>query len=128
VDRVIPIEQAQEQLATRLELRLRGSTGDGEEPFGTVWRMVAGVLRQASGSSQALQGKPVEVALRVEIEEGRDVVMSARGIRVVPTQALVTRLRETLGPLGEVTVHGGWMPPKKEPRRWGAPRGAGVAA
>ena len=86
------------------------------------------MLRQASGSSQALQGKPVEVTLRVEIEEGRDVVMSARGIRVVPTQALVTRLRETLGALGEVAVHGGWMPPKKEPRRWGAPRGEGVAA
>jgi DNA polymerase-3 subunit alpha len=128
VDRVIPIEQAQEQLATRLELRLRGSTADGEEPFATVWRMAAGVLRQASGSSQSLQGRPVDVVLRVEIEDGRDVVMSARAIRVVPTQALVARLRETLGALGEVTVLGGWTPPKKEPRRWGAPRGEGVAA
>ncbi|MFZ4721888.1 MAG: DNA polymerase III subunit alpha [Phycisphaerales bacterium] len=128
VDRVIPIEQAQEQLATRLEVRLRGSTADGEEPFATVWRMAAGVLRQASGSSQSLQGRPVDVVLRVEIEDGRDVVMSARAIRVVPTQTLVARLRETLGALGEVAVLGGWVPPKKEPRRWGAPRGEGVAA
>jgi hypothetical protein len=90
--------------------------------------MAAGVLRQASGSSQALQGRPVDVMLRVEIEEGRDVVMSARGIRVVPTQALMARLRETLGALGEVHLVGGWLPPKKEPRRWGAPRGEGVAA
>jgi DNA polymerase III subunit alpha len=128
VDRVIPIEQAQEQLATRLEVRLRGSTADGEEPFATVWRMAAGVLRQASGSSQSLQGRPVDVVLRVEIEDGRDVVMSARAIRVVPTQSLIARLRETLGALGEVAVLGGWVPPKKEPRRWGAPRGEGVAA
>ena len=93
-----------------------------------MWRMAAGVLRQASGSSQALQGRPVEVVLRVEIEEGRDVVMGTRGIRVVPTQALLNRLRETLGALGEVSVLGGWLPPRKEPRRWGAPRGEGVAA
>jgi DNA polymerase-3 subunit alpha len=128
VDRVIPIEQAQEQLATRMELRVRGVSGDGEEPYAAVWRMAAGVLRQASGSAQSLQGRPVEVMLRVEIEDGRDVVMSARGMRVVPTQALVARLRETLGTLGEVAVVGGWMPPRKEPRRWGAPRGEGVAA
>jgi DNA polymerase-3 subunit alpha len=128
VDRVIPLEQAQEQLATRLELRLRGSVADGEEPFAAVWRMAAGVLRQASGSSQSLQGRPVEVVLRVEIEEGRDVVMGTRGIRVVPTAQLVARLRETLGALGEVAVVGGWTPPRREPRRWGAPRGEGVAA
>jgi DNA polymerase-3 subunit alpha len=128
VDRVMPVEQAPEQLATRLELRLRGALGDGDEPFSAVWRMAAGVLRQASGSAQALQGRPVEVVLRVEIEQGRDVVMSARGMRVVPTQALLARLRDTLGALGEVHVIGGWLPPRKEPRRWGAPRGEGVAA
>jgi len=53
----------------------------------------------------------------------------ARGLRVVPTNALVQRLRETLGDLGEVRVIGGWVPPRREPKRWGSPnRGEGVAA
>jgi DNA polymerase-3 subunit alpha len=128
VNRVIPVEQACEQLATRLELRLRGGEGERDEPFGVVWRMVAGLLRQASSSAQALQGKPVEVVLRVELPDGRDVVMAVRGIRVVPTLALLERLRTTLGRMGEVRVLGGWLPPRREPRRWGAPRGEGVAA
>jgi hypothetical protein len=109
-------------------LRLRGGEGERDEPFGVVWRMVAGLLRQASSSAQALQGKPVEVVLRVELPDGRDVVMAVRGIRVVPTLALLERLRTTLGRMGEVRVLGGWLPPRREPRRWGAPRGEGVAA
>jgi DNA polymerase-3 subunit alpha len=129
VDRVIPIEQAPEQLATRLEIRLRGTSADGDEPFGVVWRMIGGLLRQAAGGSQALQGRPVDTVLRVELEDDRDVVMMARGLRVVPTNALVQRLRETLGDLGEVRVVGGWVPPRREPKRWGSPnRGEGMAA
>ncbi len=117
VDRVLPIEQAQEHLATRVELRLRGKHGDQDEPFAVVWRMVGGILRQAAGGSQSLQGRPVDTFLRIELEDGREVVMAARGLRVVPSAALLTRLRETLGELGDVNVIGGWIPAKREPRR-----------
>jgi len=120
VDRVIPIEQASEQLATRLEIRLRGKQGESDEPFGGVWRMVGGLLRQAAGGSQSLQGRPVDTMLRVELEDDRDVVMMARGLRVVPSDALLMRLRATLGTLGEVRVIGGWLPPRREPRRYGS--------
>ena len=128
VNRLIPIEQAQEQLATRLEVRLRAGTADGDEPFGTVWRMVGGLLRQASASGDVLKGRPVETVLRVELEDGRDAVLLVRGVRVVPSRTLVDRVRQTLGAMGEVRVLGGWVPPRKEPRRWGAPRGEEVAA
>jgi hypothetical protein len=128
VNRLIPIEQAQEQLATRLEVRLRAGTADGDEPFGTVWRMVGGLLRQASASGDVLKGRPVETVLRVEMEDGRDAVLMVRGVRVVPSRTLVDRVRQTLGAMGEVRVLGGWVPPRREPRRWGAPRSEEVAA
>ena len=91
--------------------------------------MVAGVLRQAAGGMQALDGRPVDTWLRVQLEDGREVVMMARGLRVVPDQNLLSRVRAMLMELGEATVHGGWIPPGKKARAWqGASRNSEAMA
>ena len=129
MDRVIPIERAQEYLATKLEIRLRCASGQSESQLRGVWNMVAGVLRQAAGGMQALDGRPVDTWLRVQLEDGREVVMMARGLRVVPDQNLLSRIRAMLAELGDATVHGGWIPPGKKPRAWqGASRNSEAMA
>ena len=129
VERVIPIERAQEYLATKLEIHLRAQGGHTDAQLRGVWNMVAGVLRQAAGGMQALDGRPVDTWLRVQLEDGREVVMMARGLRVVPDQNLLLRIRSMLADLGDVTVHGGWIPPGKKPRAWqGASRNSEAMA
>ncbi len=120
IERLLPIERAQECLATKLEIRLKGTDGRSDPQLVGAWHMVAGVLRQAAGGIKALDGRPVDTWLRLRLEDGRDVVMMAKGLRVVPDQALLARLRDMLGELGEATVHGGWAPPAKKPRHWDA--------
>ncbi|MCE9620537.1 MAG: DNA polymerase III subunit alpha [Planctomycetes bacterium] len=130
VDRVIPIQRAQECLAMKLEIRLRGGNGQTDSQLRGAWNMVAGVLRQSAGGMQSLDGRPVDTWLRLQLEDGREVVMMARGLRVVPDQQLLSRVRAVLADLGEVTVHGGWTPPAKKPRGWqgSSRRGAEVMA
>ena len=76
---------------------------------------VSGQLKQSAGSVQALSGRPVETVIHLRLANGQHVVLASPGIRVVPDDALVARLREA-GADG-VRIRGGFIPPRKEDRR-----------
>jgi DNA polymerase-3 subunit alpha len=117
-DRVIPIEESAMHLSTRLEL-LVAEEPDGPGLEATV-KLLHGILRQASSSVAALQGRPVEVSVTIAVGED-SVRLAPRGIRVVPESGLLTRLGELLG-AGRVRVRGGFPPERARPRRNGPPR------
>ncbi len=114
VDRVFSIEDAGAYLASRIEIRVSDPALDGtaaSETNGTL-AMLAGVLRQAAGSVVSLKGRPVEVAVIVEVAGG-SATLTPHGVRVVAEKNLLRKLTEIVGP-GRVIVHGGWVPPKRE--------------
>jgi len=115
VDKVVPIEQAGQFLATRIDLLLDAEPAGGE-PFEPLLHMVAGTLRKASGSVASLQGRPVEVSIHVDLGADR-VTLVADRLRVVPDATLVSELTRVLGS-GRVLVRGGHCPPKRQPRHW----------
>ncbi|MSR69961.1 MAG: DNA polymerase III subunit alpha [Phycisphaerales bacterium] len=114
VDRVFAIEDAGAHLASRIEIRLSdpalGAAGEAELS-GTL-AMLAGVLRQAAGSVLSLKGRPVEVAVILEVAAGSATLLP-HGMRVVAEKNLLRKLTEIAGP-GRVIVRGGWVPPKRE--------------
>jgi DNA polymerase-3 subunit alpha len=129
VDRVIPIEEAAQHLATRLELILDGSGEDAAAADGarSALEMARGFLRQASGSVANLRGRPVGVYVRVPVR-GRVVELHARGLSVVPERGLISRLSSALEGVGRVRVVGGHVPQRERPawsrRAW---QGSGSA-
>ncbi len=114
VDRVIPIEHASQWLSQRLDLIIDGFAPRDGEPLEPLLKMLAGTLRQASGSVASLQGRPVPVSIHVDLAEQR-VTLSADRLRVVPDGQLLGRLRHFLGNQG-VRVRGGYLPPRRPPR------------
>ncbi|MSR44893.1 MAG: DNA polymerase III subunit alpha [Phycisphaerales bacterium] len=114
VDRVFAIEDATANLASRIEVRLTDpALGEPPtEPLAGTIRMLAGALRQAAGSVLSLKGRPVEVAVLIEVDEGCATLIP-RGVRVVAEPGILRKLNEIVGP-GRVTVCGGWVPPKRE--------------
>ena len=116
VEQVIPLDRVPNLLSTRIEI-LIDATRDGGDEAATRHRMqfVSGQLKQAAGSVHALSGRPVETVLHLRLDGGRHVVLAAPGVRVVPDDDLVARLREA-GADG-VKVRGGFIPPRRENRR-----------
>jgi DNA polymerase III subunit alpha len=112
VDRVLPIDEAAQHLATRLDLTIEG---ERDEPVAPALQMASGLLRQASGSALNLQGRPVDVHLHVHAG-GRVVHMHARGVRVVPDRALLSKLGTALQGVGRVSVQGGYVPQRERPK------------
>ena len=119
-DRVLPIEEAPIQLATRLELLVDASPEDGSSPAATL-KILHGMLKQAASSVASLRGRPVEVSIAIRVDE-LAVGLAPRGIRVVPEPALLVRLEELLGP-GCVRVRGGHRPQRARSRRGAPSRG-----
>ena len=114
VDRVFAIEDAAANLASRIEIRMTDPAliGSGAEPLTATLRMLAGALRQASGSVLSLKGRPVEVAVLLEVEAGIATLVP-HGVRVVAEPGTLRKLSEIVG-AGRVVVHGGWTPPARE--------------
>jgi len=125
VDRVIPVEDAAQHLATRLEIEVDGD-GREERLRTAALQMAAGILRQASGSVAALHGRPVDVNVRVRID-GRSVLMHSSSLRVVPERALLAKLASALEGSGRVRVLGGFVPQREKPR-WQSRRPAAAEA
>ena len=110
IDEVVPIEDMPARLATRLEILFdaRPQEGDEREALDHRMRFVSGHLRQASRSVQSLNGRPVETVVHLKLRDGRHVVMSAPGLRAVPTSELSARLRDA-GADG-IRIRGGFVP------------------
>ena len=138
VDRVIPIEDAAQHLATRIEISVdaggdaAGAHDEGRDVPGSGARatlgalqMASGILKQASGTVAALHGRPVDVHLRVTVD-GRCVQMRSGSLRVVPERALLAKVAATLDGVGKVRVIGGYVPQRERPK-WGARREAAHA-
>lgn len=117
VDRLIPMDAAAAHLANSIEIRLdaeRAATSDEDSRralLGTV-RMLAGALRQASGSVANLKGRPVEVRVQLGVDGG-SVALLPQGVRVVADRDVLRRLSDIVGP-GRVVVRGGYVPPRRE--------------
>ena len=118
VDRVLPVDRATANLATRLEILFTEPQPDDEdaEPLMQRMQVASGMLKQASGSVMSLQGKPVETVIYLDLADGSRAVLESQSLRVVPEEALIAQLREVAGVNG-LRVRGGWRPPPKEPRR-----------
>ncbi len=114
VDRVYAIEEASAHLAASVEIKLQDSSVSGErvEEHEQRLRMLLGALRQASGSVASLRGRPVETHVSLEVEGG-SVTLSPHGVRIVAERGTLRKLTEIVG-AGNVIVHGGWMPPRRE--------------
>ncbi len=114
VDRVYSIDDAAAHLASRIEIRLSDPAIDpsGEPSLTGTLGMLAGALRQAAGSVLSLKGRPVEVAVILEVAGGTATLLP-HGVRVVAEQGVLRRLTEIAG-AGRVIVRGGWVPPKRE--------------
>ena len=119
VDRIIPIEDAAQHLATRLEISVVAGRESDPEAMGAL-QMASGILRQAAGSVAALSGRPVDVDVRTEVG-GRVVLMRSSALHVVPERALLTKLATALDGVARVRVLGGYVPQRERPR-WGARR------
>ncbi|MBU3684555.1 MAG: DNA polymerase III subunit alpha [Phycisphaerales bacterium] len=119
VDRIIPIEDAAQHLATRLEISVVAGRESDPEAIGAL-QMASGILRQAAGSVAALSGRPVDVDVRTEVG-GRVVLMRSSALHVVPERALLTKLATALDGVARVRVLGGYVPQRERPR-WGARR------
>jgi DNA polymerase-3 subunit alpha len=124
VDRVIPIEDAAQHLATRIEISLDAASSGDRAATGAL-QMASGILKQASGSVAALHGRPVDVHLRVAVD-GRSVTLRSGSLRVVPERALLAKVAATLDGVGKVRVIGGYVPQRERPR-WSARREAAHA-
>ena len=119
VDEVFAVEDLPSRLATRLEILFDETGGEPDgDSIQHRMRFVSGHLRQASGSVQSLEGRPVETYVHLNLADGRRVVLSAPELRVVPSQQLTARIREA-GADG-VRVRGGFVPaPSRDGRRRG---------
>lgn len=114
VDRVIPIEDAAQHLATRIEITVDGDNPESRQVTSAL-QMASGILRQASGTIVALHGRPVDVNIRVQVN-GRNVLMHSNSLHVVPERALLSKLATTLEGVGRVRVLGGFVPQRERPK------------
>jgi len=114
VDRIVALEDAAAQLATGLEVLMRVPAGD-DRALGSVLEMIAGHLKQASGTFAATRGRPVDVHILLEVE-GWLAALASSSLRVVPEPALLRRLQDAIGSHGGLRVRGGWLPAPREPR------------
>jgi len=128
VERIVPIEDATAHLAKWIEIRLRvpGSDDAGVQALTQVMEMIAGELRRASATFAATRGRPVEVQVRMLVDDWI-ATLEPSSCRVVPDRTLLANLQRTIGPLGGVRVHGGWRPAKREARPWEAARARAMA-
>jgi DNA polymerase-3 subunit alpha len=127
LDRVVPIEEVSTHLATRLEIRLEAEPGPDHEgpPPEMALDLLHGLLRQASSSVASLQGRPVEVALDVDLGRER-ITLLPRGLRVVPDPDLLHRIASVVGE-ANLRVVGGWRPTRNRGPRREPPRQAAIA-
>jgi DNA polymerase-3 subunit alpha len=112
VDQVIDIKDASQFLATRIEISVDGESNGRAEP---ALQMASGVLRQACSSVASLRGRPVDVHVNIRVE-GRLVHFKSRGLRVVPDRDLLGKLSGVLQGVARVSVHGGFVPEREQPR------------
>ncbi len=112
VDQVIDIKDASQYLATRIEITVDGESNGRAEP---ALQMASGVLRQACSSVASLRGRPVDVHVNVRVD-GKTVHFKSRGLRVVPDRELLGKLSGVLQGVARVSVHGGYIPEREQPR------------
>ncbi len=123
VERVLALEDAERHLGTVLEVSVE-CAGEAATAAGGTVELVAGLLKQASGSAALTQGKPVDVVVHL-LGDARRVTLQSHRLRVVPDRALLDALRGAVGADG-VFVRGGWRPERRKPRgQWGAKRASG---
>ena len=80
VDEVFAVGDLPSRLATRLEILFDETGGEPDgDSIQHRMRFVSGHLRQASGSVQSLEGRPVETYVHLNLADGRRVVLSAPG-------------------------------------------------
>ena len=118
VERVIPISKAAANLATKLEIRFIEPDPDDPDspPIKPRMQLASGMLKQAAGSVMALQGRPVDTVIHLDLADGSRAVLSSQALRVVPEEALISQLMKVAGVDG-LRVRGGWRPTPREPRR-----------
>jgi DNA polymerase-3 subunit alpha len=124
VDRVIPIEDAAQHLATRIEIAVDAGAEGRPEALAAL-QMASGMLRKAAGSVVSLSGRPVPVEVRVPAGDS-NVQLRSASLRVVPDRALLGGLANTLQGVARVRVIGGHVPQRERPR-WGARRAEAAA-
>jgi DNA polymerase-3 subunit alpha len=113
IDRVIPIEDAAQHLATRMEITVEAERAESAS-LAAALQMASGLLRQSAGSVAALRGRPVDVYVRVLVG-GREVQMRSSALRVVPDRQLLSKLAGMLEGVGRVRIEGGYVPQRERP-------------
>ncbi|MCH2161103.1 MAG: DNA polymerase III subunit alpha [Phycisphaerales bacterium] len=118
VERVLPIDLLAANLATKLEIRFIEPDPEDPEasPLKPRMQLASGMLKQAAGSVMALQGRPVETVVYLDLADGSRAVLSSQALRVVPDDTLINQLKKVAGVDG-LRVRGGWVPSVREPRR-----------
>jgi len=94
VDKVIPIQQAPEQLAGAIDINLSG-TPDEQELTDTL-NHLTGVLKQHSKINGS-KGNPVLVRVHLHIES-KHIILEPMKLRVAASNQLLTHLHDLLGP------------------------------
>ena len=127
IDRVIALDDAQAHLGMKLELTLDCSVSEesSERIVTGTMEMLAGLLKQASGSSALAQGRAVDTFIHLDTDVRR-VTLHASKLRVVPTRALLDSLQRLIG-VDAVKVKGGWVPERRKQKQWGAKRSSDEA-
>ncbi len=123
IDRVIALDDAEAHLGTKLEICVDCTTQNDESSERVVtgtMEMLAGLLKQASGSAALASGRSVDTSIHL-LQDSRRVTLHAGKLRVVPTRALLDSLRRLVG-TDAVRVKGGWVPERRKPKQWGSRR------
>ncbi len=117
VNKVVPMDEAAAQLATRVDIMLEEALPGKAESLLANARMLGGLLRQLSNSVESTRGRSVEV--HVVVPQGqRRVRLLANGARIVPSREAIAKLHDACDGLAKIVVAGGWLPPVPERRRF----------
>lgn len=123
VDRVMPLQEASSHMATRLDLAFdTAQVGEHASMKGGLhesFHVAAGMLKQAATAPSG-GARAVDVVIHLDGREQRTTLRTQKW-KVVPRAELVGQLRALLGD-DRVQVRGGYLPPKKERKQWGARR------
>ncbi|UCD76426.1 MAG: hypothetical protein JSV91_05770, partial [Phycisphaerales bacterium] len=108
VDRVFPIADAPIHLAGAIEVDLVDEPGG--EPLGPQMEMIAGLLKQSTGSAAVEGARSAPIVLHL-FTHNRRVTLRPRRLQAVAEPELLDRLQSVLGP-EHVRVVPGQTPPR----------------